>query len=273
MNTTVKACCKINIGLNVVAKLPNGYHSLETVFYPVPLYDEITVKDSTSSEDGISLDGHQLDGDPNDNLALRAVRTLRANGYEIPALHITLCKNIPSGAGLGGGSSDAAAVMRCLNDSLCLGIPIQEMERMLSTLGADCPFFIHSRPLYAEGIGDIFTPVALNLTGWHLLLVKPDGHISTKEAYSAVKPAPSKVSLRDTLSLPVEQWRGLVNNDFEDSVFPQHPHVREIKRSMYELGASYASMSGSGSTVFGLFRDEVTDTERFCGNFVFQCEL
>lgn len=273
MNTTVKACCKINIGLNVVAKLPNGYHSLETVFYPVPLYDEITVKDSTSSEDGISLDGHQLDGDPNDNLALRAVRTLRANGYEIPALHITLCKNIPSGAGLGGGSSDAAAVMRCLNDSLCLGIPIQEMERMLSTLGADCPFFIHSRPLYAEGIGDIFTPVALNLTGWHLLLVKPDGHISTKEAYSAVKPAPSKVSLRDTLSLPVEQWRGLVNNDFEDSVFPQHPHVREIKRSMYELGASYASMSGSGSTVFGLFRDEVTDTEMFSGNFVFQCEL
>ncbi len=273
MNITSKACCKINIGLNVVSKRPDGYHNLETVFYPIPLYDEIDIKSSSLSKDSISLEGHELEGAPNDNLVLRSVRTLRTEGYDIPNVHITLHKNIPSGAGLGGGSSDAAAVMKCLNNALNLNISTTEMERMLSSLGADCPFFVHSCPMYAEGIGNIFTPVQLDLKGWHLLLVKPDEHISTKEAYSAIRPSPSKISLTKTLLLPVEKWRGLVNNDFEDSVFHLHPYIEKVKETLYEMGASYACMSGSGSSVFGLFKDKTDATGKLGNCFIFSCQL
>jgi len=273
MNITSKACCKVNIGLNVVSKRPDGYHNLETVFYPVPLYDEINIKCSPLSEDTISLEGHVLEGNPYDNLVLRAVRTLRTGGYDIPHVHITLRKNIPSGAGLGGGSSDAAAVMKCLNDKLNLGVSTAEMERMLASLGADCPFFVHSSPMYAEGIGNVFTPIQLDLKGWYLLLVKPDEHISTKEAYSAVKPSPSKTSLTKTLLLPVEQWRDLINNDFEDSIFPLHPYIKKVKETLYGMGASYACMSGSGSAVYGLFKNKTDATGKFGNCFVFSCQL
>ena len=271
MEINAKACCKINIGLNVVSKREDGYHNLETIFYPVPLYDEITITSAT--EDGIDLAGHKLDGDPNDNLVLKVVRLLRGNNLQVPPVHISLKKNIPSGAGLGGGSSDAATVMKELNKHLALGLSSEKMEQMIARLGADCPFFIQCKPVYAEGIGDKFSTVKIDLAGWHLVLVKPDDYVSTKEAYSLIKPTPSKYALTEEVKKPVEQWKETVTNDFEKSVFPNHPTIEEIRKKLYQLGASYACMSGSGSTVFGLFRTEVELKDLARQHFTFQCTL
>jgi 4-diphosphocytidyl-2-C-methyl-D-erythritol kinase len=271
MKITTKACCKINIGLNIVSKRADGYHNLETVFYPVPLYDRIEITDAEA--DSIDLAGHPLEGDPNDNLVLKAVRLLRENGLKVPGVHISLQKNIPSGAGLGGGSSDAAAVMKELNNHLSLGLTEQQMERMIVKLGADCPFFIRCLPVYAQGVGDEFTPVQIDLSGWYLVLVKPDDYVSTREAYSLIKAKPSEYSLSEEVMKPVEEWEGTIVNDFEKSVFPQHPGIEEIRNQLYRMGASYACMSGSGSTVFGLFRNGADLSELGRKHFVFQTRL
>ncbi len=271
MTIKTTACCKINIGLNIVSKREDGYHNLETIFYPVPLFDEITI--CSAEEDGIDLSGHQLEGDPYENLVLKAVRLLRENGHKVPPVHISLKKNIPSGAGLGGGSSDAATVMKEMNKHLSLGLSNEAMERMIAKLGADCPFFIQCKPVYAEGIGDVFSPVEIDLSGWHLVLVKPDDHISTKEAYSLIKAKPSKYSITEIVKSPVEDWKDYINNDFEKSVFPNHPKIESIRNQLYGIGASYACMSGSGSTVFGLFRQkaDLDKIDQDC--FLFQCIL
>ena len=271
MDIKTTACCKINIGLNIVSKREDGYHNLETIFYPVPLFDEITI--ISAKNDGIDLAGHKLEGDPNDNLVLKAVRLLRENGCEVPPVHISLKKNIPSGAGLGGGSSDAATIMKELNKHLKLQLSGIEMEKMIAKLGADCPFFIRCKPIYAEGIGDIFSPVEIDLSGWHLVLVKPDDYISTKEAYSLIKAEPSKYSITEIVKKPVENWKEYINNDFEKSVFPNHPKIESIRNQLYEMGASYACMSGSGSTVFGLFRQEANLDKLDNDCFVYQCKL
>ena len=265
------ACCKINIGLNIVSKREDGYHNLETIFYPVPLYDEITI--SSAKEDSVEIAGHKLEGDPNENLVLKAVRLLRDNGYRIPSVHIFLKKNIPSGAGLGGGSSDAAAVMKELNSHLSLELSDEEMERMIAKLGADCPFFIQCKTVYAEGIGDVFSPVEINLSGWHLVLIKPEDHISTREAYSSIKAEPSKYIITEEVKKPVDNWKENIKNDFEKSVFPNHPKVESLRNQLYKMGASFACMSGSGSSVFGLFKEEI-DLDKFGKDcFVFQCTL
>ena len=269
MDVKIKACCKVNIGLNIVSKREDGYHNLETVFYPVPLYDDIRL--TSSDADGISIDGYALDCDPMDNLVMRSVRLLRQNGYHVPPVRVMLTKRIPSGAGLGGGSSDAAHVVKALDRALSLGIDVVKMEDMLSTLGADCPFFVRCQPVYAEGIGNVFTPIDLNLSGWHILLVKPDEHISTREAYSSVTPMSSDSYLPTLLQSPVETWRDRVKNDFEQSVFPLHPRIEEIRDYLYASGASYACMSGSGSTVFGLYQRhpaELPDAFGDCFTFV-----
>lgn len=271
MNIKTTACCKINIGLNIVSKREDGYHNLETIFYPVPLYDEITI--TSAQEDSIDLAGHKLEGDPNENLVLKTVRLLRDNGYEVPPVHISLKKNIPSGAGLGGGSSDAATVMKELNKYLSLGLSNEDMEKMIAKLGADCPFFIQCKPIYAEGIGDIFSPVEIDLSGCYLVLVKPDDYISTKEAYSLIKPEPSKYSIKEEVKRPIENWKWQIKNDFEKSVFPKHPKIENIRNQLYEMGASYACMSGSGSTVFGLFRLEANLDKLDKDCFVYQCKI
>lgn len=271
MKEVITTGCKINIGLNIVEKRPDGYHNLQTIFYPVPLLDEIVIEENKADE--IALDGHPLEGDPQDNLVLKTIRLLRESGYEIPGQKIHLKKNIPSGAGLGGGSSDAACVMKTMNQRYNLKLSNEVMERMIAKLGADCPFFIQEKPVYAEGIGDIFTPTQLSLQGWYLLLVKPNDYISTKEAYSKICPTMPNTSLLQNVMLPLEKWKDCIVNDFEISVFPNHPTVRRIKERLYKLGATYACMSGSGSTVFGLFRHEPDIRNEFKDHFTFVCKL
>lgn len=267
----MKTCCKINIGLYITERRPDGYHNLQTVFYPIPLYDELNINEAEKDE--LQLSGISVAGDLNDNLVFRALYLVRQY-REIPPISITLRKNIPSGAGLGGGSSDAAAMIHLLNDYFHLNFSDKDMEKMVGSLGADCAFFIKSKPTFAKGIGNEFSPITLDLTGWKLVLVKPDAFVSTKEAYSLVKPAFPKVELHDALKRPVEEWKVCVFNDFEKSVFALHPKIKEVKQQLYNLGASYACMSGSGSSVFGLFRVLPQNVELyFAEHFCFTCQL
>lgn len=268
----VQTCCKINLGLNIVERRTDGYHNLQTIFYPVPLYDELTINEG-QGEDTLSLCGRPLEGEVKDNLVLKAVRLLRQEGFSVPSLHIDLKKIIPSGAGLGGGSSDAACMLRSVAQLYDLPLNEEKMKWLASRLGADCPFFVNPRPLYAEGIGDVFSPVSLNLGGWYLMLVKPEVHVSTREAYAGVHPHKPACSLLETASLPVGQWPDRMVNDFEESIFANHPLLAEIKQELYHHGAAYASMSGSGSTIFGLFCSRPYCEDLFAEHFTFVCQL
>ncbi len=267
---------KINIGLYVVSKRPDGYHNLETVFYPVPLTDVLEIKPLKGSDAPFLLQtvGAPVGGSPADNLIIKVYRDLKEE-FSLPALDIYLNKRIPMGAGLGGGSSDAAAMMRALNDGFSLGFTDEEMEKRIAVYGADCAFFVKSRPAFATGIGDVLTPIGdFSLKGYVLLLVKPAVSVSTREAYGGVVPASAPCDLTEAVKRPVEEWKDIIANDFEKSVFRVHPAIAAIKQTMYDMGAVYASMSGSGSTVFGLFRHSVEEAaEVFRDCFVFQSAL
>lgn len=277
-------CAKINLGLYVTARRADGYHNLETIFYPIPLCDELEVEEADNEHfhvDGPALSGTGIDTvSPTDamftdNLVVRVVTLLRNEGFHIPPLNVRLHKNIPFGAGLGGGSSDAAFMMKMLHEMFHLDLTASDMEQRLARLGADCPFFVQCRPVFATGIGDQFTPISLNLSGVWLLLVKPDDAISTREAYQGITPTKPLCNLTESIAKPIDAWPSLINNDFERSVFPQHPAVAEIKQRLYRHGAAYASMSGSGSSVFGLFHDEPTSevVRTFLPHFVFKARL
>ena len=271
MNYIVHPCAKVNLGLYVVERRPDGYHNIETVFYPIPLCDELQIREE--DEDSLLLSGIPVAGDPNDNLVMCALHQLRRD-YDIPRVCISLQKNIPSGAGLGGGSSDAAATIKLLNDMFQLGMGNEEMERRASLLGADCAFFIRQQPCLAQGIGNEFTPLPLDLKGWHLVLVKPDEFVSTREAYSHVMPKRPSHPIMQSIAQPIDRWKDVLFNDFEESVFPKHPVIEEIKKNLYRIGADYACMSGSGSSVFGLFRQQPQDIEDlFHPHFFFSAEL
>ena len=269
---TVRTCCKINLGLYVTERRSDGYHNLQTIFYPVPLFDELTFRES-DGDDRLTLGGNPLEGEVRDNLVLRAVRLLRQEGFDFPPLSIDLRKVIPSGAGLGGGSSDAACTIRTITELFRLPLSEDRMKELAGRLGADCPFFVNPHPVYAEGIGDVFSPVSMSLKGWYLLLVKPEVHVSTREAYAGVRPRRPAFSLLETAKLPVGGWADRMANDFEESVFANHPLLSEIKEELYRQGAAYASMSGSGSTIFGLFRSRPACEPAFRGHFTFLCQL
>jgi 4-diphosphocytidyl-2-C-methyl-D-erythritol kinase len=245
---------KINLGLNVVEKRTDGYHNLETVFYPVPLEDALEVVVAERAE-GVTLSqtGIVLAGDCEDNLVVKAYRLLEREGYRLPAVDIFLHKGIPSGAGLGGGSADATFMLRMLNSSFSLNISDQQLENYSSRLGADCAFFVKNQPTFAEGIGDIFSPIELSLKGSRIVIVKPDIFVSTREAFSKITPQRAELSPREVVQRPVEEWRELLRNDFEASVFAIHPEIGYVKQQLYDAGAIYASMSGSGSSLFGIF--------------------
>ncbi len=264
---TVYPNAKINLGLNVVERRPDGYHNIETIFYPIGIQDILHIEPSeTCSDYSFSSSGIPVGGDPENNLIIKAFRLLRSQ-YQFPATDITLVKQIPFGAGLGGGSSDAAFMLRVLNELYELKISAKKLEQLAARLGADCPFFIRNKPVYATGIGNIFTPVDLSLKDYWLLLVKPDIHVSTAEAYAGITPSRSEVSLTDLILRPVEEWKYFLKNDFEKTVFDKQPEIGKLKNQIYDLGAVYASMSGSGSSVYGIYDEKPEFTEMFDGCF------
>ncbi len=249
---------KINLGLDVVEKRPDGYHNLETIFYPIPLCDvlEITpARESNAPDYTFTMYNALFEGDSNDNLVVKAYKILAAN-HKLPKVNMALYKNIPTGAGLGGGSADAAFALKMLNSIASLGLSDEKLEEYAACIGADCAFFIKNRPAYATGIGNILTPTECSIEGFWLVLVKPDIHISTKEAYSLVRPAVPATPLTEIAARKVSKWKGEMKNDFEKSVFASHPSMEKIKESLYAMGAEYASMSGSGSSFFGIFKEE-----------------
>ena len=266
---------KINLGLNIVARRPDGYHDLETVFYPIPLTDVLEIVPGTGDDATLTCYGRKVDCPVEKNLVMKAYRLMQRD-YGVPAVDMHLYKHIPDGAGLGGGSSDAAHVMTMLNEMFELGIDKSTLAAKAATLGADCAFFIYNTPMMATGIGDVLTPVSVDLKGKYLLLAKPDVSVPTREAYSRVTPEPSEVSPEQVVSWPLQQWDGVLKNDFEPSVFATHPELWAMKLTMIEQGAQYACMSGSGSSIVGFF-DDVTLAEaardKFADCFTHVCAL
>lgn len=262
-------CAKINLGLNIVSKRPDGYHNLETVFYPIPLTDALEIKymdEKFPSESpcDLKITGNDVDCNEEDNLVIKAYQLLAAD-FQLPRVHAHLVKRIPTQAGLGGGSSDAAYMIRLLDERFRLNIGIPEMERYAAKLGADCAFFITADPSYAEGIGDVLMPADVpgaGLGGYYLAVVKPSVAVSTRDAYAAIVPKTPAKCCRDIVRQPIETWKDELVNDFEVPIFAMHPELAAIKQSLYDAGAVYAAMSGSGSALFGIFREQPTGLEK-----------
>ncbi len=250
---------KINIGLRIVEKRPDGFHNIETFFYPVDLADalEFVVRKDGRKSDSLKVTGVMDDNDPENNLVMKAVRLMRES-FDFPWLKIHLHKAIPVGAGLGGGSSDAAGMLRALNRYFRFGLNSEELRSFAGRLGSDAPFFIDSTPSFAEGVGNILSEVPLDLNDYTICLLYPGLNINTSEAYAGCIPGRSRSSLKQYLDMPLDEWRGKMVNDFEANVFQKYPEIGEIKLALYEAGALYASLSGSGSTVYGIFREETT---------------
>ncbi len=251
---------KINLGLNVVEKRPDGYHNLETVFYPVPIKDalEVTTMDNQFPSDAdcdLKVTNIHIEGDEQKNLVVRAYRLLKEDFPTLPRCHAHLWKGIPTQAGMGGGSSDCAYMIMLLNDLFHLGLSEQQMMDYAARLGADCAFFIKSRPCYAEGIGERLEDISLDLSEWYIGVVRPDIPVPTKEAFARIRPHYPQKNCREVVMQPVETWKEDLINDFEESVFTVHPELAEVKQQLYNMGATYAAMSGSGSALFGLFKE------------------
>ena len=268
---------KINIGLNITERRPDGYHNIESVFYPINLQDAVEIKTIEGEEPQggykLKVSGTILDGTPDDNLVVKAYQLLRKD-FNFPAQKIHLYKHIPVGAGLGGGSSDAAAIIKMLNEKFALGLTSEQMQNYAVQIGADCPFFINNTPVFATGIGNIFTPIEFSLHGKTIILVKPDIFVSTRDAYALVKPSPAAIPLTEAIKQPISEWKQIITNDFEKSVFAKYPEIASIKDKLYDMGAIYASMSGSGSAVYGIFDSPIEYADEiFSGYFCRQREL
>lgn len=267
---------KINLGLNIVEKRPDGYHNLETIFYPINLQDalEVTRRENNDKEYTLHISGSSLEGEPEDNLVVKAYKLLKKDYPGLLPVDIHMYKHIPAGAGLGGGSSDAACMIKLLNDKFSLGLSTERMEEYAVKLGADCSFFIRNKPVFATGIGNLFEPVELSLKGYHIILIKPDIFVSTRDAFAEIKPVRPAVSLKEIVKQPMKTWKNSMKNDFEDSVFKKFPEIAAIKDELYDLGAVYAAMSGSGSSVYGIFKAPIENVEdKFCGCFCRQRAL
>ena len=261
-------CAKINLGLNVIAAREDGYHDIETVFYPIPITDALEIKymdEHFPSEYNcdLKITGNAVDCDEQHNLVVKAYDLLAAN-YELPRIHAHLVKRIPMQAGLGGGSADGAFMIRLLDERFRLNIGIAEMERYAAQLGSDCPFFITAEPSFATGRGELLEPAdgpKGNLDGYYIAVVKPDEAVSTAMAYKQIKCRKPAKCCRDVVRQPIDTWKDDLSNDFEEPVFKAHPRLASIKQQLYDLGAVYAQMSGSGSALFGIFRKEPTNID------------
>jgi len=255
---------KINLGLFVTEKRSDGFHNIETVFFPVPLCDAlecVEIDDTVGVENfrPLHIHGIPIDGNPNENLVYKAYELLKTD-FNLPNIRIDLLKKIPLGAGLGGGSADAAFMLKLLNQKFSLNISDENLENYARKIGSDCAFFVKNKPVFAYEKGDKFESINLDLSGYKLVLICPPIHVSTKTAYQNIVPKSANFNLRKLPEIPVNDWKNILQNDFEPSVFAQHPILSDIKQKFYDLGANYAAMSGSGSAVFGLFRmDEQVD--------------
>ncbi|TAE25811.1 MAG: 4-(cytidine 5'-diphospho)-2-C-methyl-D-erythritol kinase [Cytophagales bacterium] len=268
--------CKINLGLQITERRPDGYHNLNSCFYPVGWSDVVEVIEDHSltvpvqfTATGIPIPG---DPDPAKNLCVKAYHALRAD-HDLPPVRIHLHKIVPIGAGLGGGSADAALVLKQLNGLFELGLSLAQLESYARPLGADCAFFIQNRPMYCVQKGDMFEEIKVDLSGYSIQLIYPNLAISTAEAYAGIRPRQPETPLRALLEAPIAGWRDRVHNDFEDSLFPKYPILADLKAQLYEQGAVYAAMSGSGSTVFGIFSGEPNGDEAFGRYTVWQGKL
>ena len=267
---------KINIGLNIVSKRPDGYHNLETIFYPINICDalEITYHSSINRgllKDKLTISGLSIDSQSENNLVFKAVQLLRSKGYQFPILEIDLLKKIPMGAGIGGGSSDATHTLLLINDLFNLKISKLNLIELSSQLGADCAFFVDNKSKYAEGIGDLLEDIELDLSEYYIYIVKPNVFVSTKDAFDNVNPSPSILLLKEMIKQPISEWRNTILNDFELSIFPKFSIIKEIKEKFYKLGVEYSSMSGSGASVYALSKHPLIDFEKHFKNCYLWC--
>jgi len=245
--------CKINLGLYITNRREDGYHDLETVFYPIPLKDALEVVEGRERSN-IFLSGKTVDGNKEENIVWKAYEVLKHHFPEkIPALDIYLHKAIPMGAGLGGGSADGAFMLKLLNEFCALQIPQEQLAAVASGLGSDCPFFIYNTPQFASGRGEVMQPVAIDLSDYTIQLVCPAVHISTGKAFQMLTPKRASFDLKKLPGVHVKDWKDQVSNDFEEPIFELHPALKDVKQQLYNQGALYASLSGSGSTIFGIF--------------------
>ena len=258
--------CKINLGLNITGKRPDGYHNLETIFFPVKWYDilEIIRTEKTNNTETFIASGIIATANSNDNICLKAFTILKNDFPDrLPAVEFYLHKTIPTGSGLGGGSADAAFTLTLLNKHFQLGLSTEQLINYASRLGSDCPFFIINQPCFSSGRGEILEPVSLDLSTYKIILVNPQIHIATNEAFARIVPAVPVKPVKEIIQQPVTTWKEELKNDFEIPVFEKYPEIGDIKKQLYECGAIYASLSGSGSTVYGIF----PNTEVMAFNF------
>jgi 4-diphosphocytidyl-2-C-methyl-D-erythritol kinase len=262
---------KINLGLRITGKRPDGYHNIETHFFPVNLCDalEFVISYDQNTKDILTVTGFRTGGLTEDNLVLKTVRKLRER-YSFPFLKIHLHKAIPIGAGLGGGSSDAACMLKVLNRCFRLKIEELDLNAMALQLGSDCPFFIDCKPSFASGRGEILKPINPVLKDYYLILLNPGVEINTKEAYQNCQPLSESTNLYSLIDQPVTKWKNLIINDFENFAFKKHPRIGEIKQELYRSGAIFSSMSGSGSSVYGIFTGKPELSDQLKANVIFE---
>lgn len=261
--------CKINLGLSITEKRSDGFHNIESVLYPVNHCEALEVIESTKGQFSFTQSGIKIPGNPENNLLIKTYQILK-EAYQLPEVHIHLHKTIPMGAGLGGGSSDAAFMILLLNDLFKLNLTQKAMEEFARQIGSDCAFFISNKPAFAFEKGDHFKPFSIDLRGYYLTIVKPEIHISTPDAYSWVKPMKKEKPLMELINQPIHTWKVSLTNDFEKEICIRYPEIESIKNKLYNSGALYASMSGSGSAVFAISEKELNLPDDFSSHFIWQ---
>ena len=264
---------KINLGLNIISRRSDGYHNLETIFYPIQLKDglEIIVNEKNDIKTPYRLfqTGIPINGNHKNNLVIKALELIKSfTDIELPSIDIHLHKKIPAEAGLGGGSSNAAYMLKLLNDTFSLNISENGLSKLALKIGADCPFFLYNKPAFATGIGENLQPVNVDLSNKYIAIVKPDVSVSTKDAFSMINPKTPDIPLNEIVKRPLIEWKELMKNDFELPIFKKYPVICYIKQQLYECGAVYSAMSGSGSSVFGIFETKPKLNNLFENHFV-----
>jgi 4-diphosphocytidyl-2-C-methyl-D-erythritol kinase len=260
---------KINLGLNILAKREDGFHNLSTVFYPIPIRDSLEVIENKNHYAPVQFTNSGIIAEVNeeDNICVMAYRLLKKDYPQLPAVNIHLHKTIPMGAGLGGGSADASFLLNLLNEQFNLKISSEKLSEYALLLGSDCPFFLHNKPCLAKGRGEIIQPINIGLTGYTILLINPGIHVNTGWAFTQLNGKFTDTFIEKNITTPVTKWKDVLQNDFEKPVFEKYPVIKNIKDTLYQQGALYASMSGSGSSVYGIFENNKSVKTGFPENY------